>query len=68
MPNCVVEGCKFSKSDKGTYQSFYFPKDEALKAKWLDNITKSKNLEIGEKSAVCMKHFQIDDFEPKVIY
>ena len=66
MPNCVVDGCKYVAD--GTYQSFYFPKDELLKAKWLDNMNKSKNTQIREKAAVCIKHFRIDDFEPKVIY
>ena len=66
MPDCTVSDCNFSMSEKGTYQSFYLPKDEKLRSKWLHNMNRPKLMEISQnpkKLAVCIRHFQEGDFE-----
>ena len=66
MPDCTVSDCNFSMSEKGTYQSFYLPKDEKLRSKWLHNMNRPNLMEISQnpkKLAVCIRHFQEGDFE-----
>ena len=63
MPNCCVINCDFRKSEKGEYQSFYFPKEPDLRRKWTAQV-KRDNFSPGEKAGVCHRHFAKDDFEP----
>ena len=63
MPNCCVIGCDSRYTEKGEYQSFYFPKDNPeLRRKWNAQV-KRDNFSPGEKTAVCHRHFTKDDFE-----
>ena len=67
MPDCCVVDCNFKKSPKGTYQSFYFPKDPEMRRKWLNQVQREKkSFIVNDKSAVCTRHFKEDDFEPVV--
>ena len=65
MPNCCVIGCDSRKSEKGEYQSFYFPKDPELRRTWTAQV-KRDNFSPGEKTGVCHRHFAKDDFEAPV--
>ena len=63
MPDCQVIDCDYRKTEKGEYQSFYFPKDPDLRKKWLDSVKRDKFFPTN-KSAVCKRHFTEEDFEP----
>ena len=63
MPDCQVIDCDYRKTEKGEYQSFYFPKDPDLRKKWLDSVKRAKFFP-NNKSAVCKRHFTADDLLP----
>ena len=54
MPDCTVSDCNFSMSEKCTYQSFYLPKDEKLKYKWLHNMNRPNLMEISNNPKVSI--------------
>jgi hypothetical protein len=56
MPDCTVSDCNFSMSEKGTYQSFYLPKDEKLRSKWLHNMNRPNLMEISQNPKVSILH------------
>lgn len=61
MPSscCVVFCTSGYKSNQEKVSSFLFPKDEALKEKWLKAIPR-KNLVADSLTVVCAKHFTED--------
>ena len=64
MPSCSVYGCKTgyaTQGDKGTYQSFQYPKSPALRKKWKEKVNR-KAFVISTSSVVCSKHFKNEDF------
>ena len=56
MPDCTVSDCNFLMSEKGTYQSFYLPKDEKLRSKWLHNMNRPNLMEISQNPKVSILH------------
>jgi len=58
---CCVVGCTSGyDTNKEKVNSFVFPRDEAIKSKWLEAIGR-KGFKSTKWSTICHKHFQEDD-------
>lgn len=59
---CVAAGC--SLTYKHGVSLFHFPKDPALKKKWIDQVRRTRDKwEPTDNSVLCSKHFEDDCFE-----
>ena len=57
MPNkCCVFGCRSNYNKQNEASSFKFPKDDAMREKWLRSINR-KDFTPTTHSVVCIKHF-----------
>ncbi|XP_030756837.1 uncharacterized protein LOC115882749 isoform X3 [Sitophilus oryzae] len=59
---CCLPYCNSNSSIGPKVDMFPFPKDPALKKKWLDNLF-DKPLEVNSSSKVCLLHFGAPDVE-----
>ena len=55
MPSCSVHRCLTGRVKGERARSFSFPKDAALKKKWLQQIERKT---VGNGAVVCEKHFR----------
>ena len=55
MPSCSVHRCLTGREKGERARSFSFPKDAALKKKWLQQIERKT---VGNGAVVCEKHFR----------
>ena len=55
MPSCSVHRCSTGRLKGEKTRRFQFPKDAALKKKWLQQIERKT---VGNGAAVCEKHFR----------
>ncbi|XP_035226849.1 THAP domain-containing protein 2-like [Stegodyphus dumicola] len=61
MPfKCCVTGCRGNYKGTEKVHTFSFPKNDALRERWLRNIPR-KDFSATPYSRVCHKHFQPDD-------
>ncbi|XP_040065974.1 zinc finger protein 471-like isoform X1 [Ixodes scapularis] len=57
---CSVKGCKVSDRDSESFSSHVAPKDDKLKAIWLEAIGRSRS---DKRVQVCSRHFAPEVFE-----
>ena len=64
VKHCVATGCSNTYSDN--LSLFKFPKDPALRRKWVKNVQRTRALwsDPSEYSVLCSQHFDSSCFEP----
>ena len=64
VARCIAAGCSNARSD--TVSLFRFPKDPALRLRWIKQIKRTRAKWTGptDRSVLCSKHFTEDCFEP----